>query len=128
MNVSNEMKSKRTFFVALALALGSAVAFATEAPEYVEHASDNYESEMSFSAAQPMPMGDGCCDTCGDECGGTCDPGCDSCFFGGAEYLHLRTHFSEAVAFATVTDALSNQGFSRQVAAHELDFDYESSF
>ncbi len=64
------------------------------------------------------------CNTCEDECNSSRG----SCFFAGAEYLHLRTHFSEAVAFATVTDSLSNQGFNRQVVAHELDFDYENSF
>jgi hypothetical protein len=128
MNVSNKMKSKQTFFLTIALALCGAVVFAAEPTEWVEHASDSYESDINTYAAQPMPMDDGCCDTCEQGCEDECGPACGSCFFAGGEYLHLRTHFSEAVAFATVTDGLSNQGFNRQVIAHELDFDYESSF
>jgi hypothetical protein len=57
-------------------------------------------------------------------CPDDCRPG----LFGGADYLFIRPHFSEAVAFATVTDSLGPTGFRRVVAAHELDFDYESSF
>jgi hypothetical protein len=57
-------------------------------------------------------------------CPDDCRPG----LFGGADYLFIRPHFSEAVAFATVTDSLGPTGFRRVVAADELDFDYESSF
>jgi hypothetical protein len=57
-----------------------------------------------------------------------CPEDCGPRWFGGAEYRFLRPHFSEAVGFATVTDRLGPLGLARQVEAHELDFDYESSF
>jgi hypothetical protein len=62
-----------------------------------------------------------------------CDSGCvypepwHSRWFAGAEYRLIRPHFSEAVAFATVRDSIGPLGFSRQVTANELDFDYDSS-
>lgn len=48
--------------------------------------------------------------------------------FAGQEYLLIRTHFSEALAFARVNDSLSGGVPNRDVRAEELDFDYESSF
>jgi hypothetical protein len=69
------------------------------------------------------PVGD--CATTGN-C--PCPDDCGPRWFGGAEYRFLRPHFSEAVAFATVTDTLGPTGLTRRVAADELDFDYESSF
>jgi hypothetical protein len=57
-----------------------------------------------------------------------CPTDCRPGLFGGADYLFIRPHFSEAVGFATVTDTLTPTGLRRVVAAHELDFDYESSF
>ena len=53
---------------------------------------------------------------------------CGPSWVWGIEYRYIRPHFSEAVAFATVTDAVGAQGFSRSVVAEELDFDYDSSF
>ena len=44
------------------------------------------------------------------------------------QYLLLRTHFSEGLAFARVSDSLAGGVFNRRVSAAELDFDYESSF
>ena len=57
-----------------------------------------------------------------------CPTDCRPALFGGGDYLFIRPHFSEAVAFATVTDSLGPAGFRRIVAANELDFDYDSSF
>jgi hypothetical protein len=56
-----------------------------------------------------------------------CDP-VRSGWFAGAEYRLLRTHFSEAVAFATLTLGAGPQGPDLSVAASELSFDYESSY
>jgi hypothetical protein len=57
--------------------------------------------------------------------------GCDPIRFGwfaGANYRLVRTHFSEAVAFATLTLGAGSQGPDLSVTASELDFDYQSSF
>jgi hypothetical protein len=51
-----------------------------------------------------------------------------SCWFVGADYRVLRMHFSEAVAFATLTTSFTPQGPDLRVNATELDFDYQSSF
>ena len=59
------------------------------------------------------------------ECGGQCGSGLGH-WFGGVEYRYLRTSFSEAVAFATVTDSFPGV-FDRRVVAEELGFDYNSS-
>jgi hypothetical protein len=64
--------------------------------------------------------------SCQQQTGCACQDG--GGFFGGGEYLLIRTHFSEAVAFATVNDALTAGGLQRSVQASELDFDYDSSF
>jgi Legionella pneumophila major outer membrane protein precursor len=57
-------------------------------------------------------------DCCPQHCG----------WFAGADYRLLRTHFSEAVAFATLTAGAGPQGPDLRVAASELKFDYRSSF
>jgi hypothetical protein len=49
-------------------------------------------------------------------------------WFAGADYRLLRTHFSEAVAFATLTVGAGPQGPDLRVAASELKFDYQNSF
>jgi hypothetical protein len=48
-------------------------------------------------------------------------------WFGGVEYRFMRATFSEAIAFATVTDAIGPGGLQRQVHGQELSFDYDSS-
>lgn len=61
---------------------------------------------------------DGNCTGCGSlECNGA------GGFFGGAEYLLIRPHFSEAVAFARGAAGPA----SLRTAAEALDFDYDSS-
>jgi hypothetical protein len=55
-----------------------------------------------------------------------CDP--RRRWFVGADYRVIRTHFSEAVAFATLTAGAGPVGPDMRVVATELDFDYESSF
>lgn len=55
--------------------------------------------------------------------------GCQSSrFFAAQEYLLIRTHFSEALAFARVRDAVVGGLPNRTVRSEELDFDYDSSF
>jgi hypothetical protein len=49
-------------------------------------------------------------------------------WYGGAEFLLLRTHFSEAVAYVRVTDSLTPQGLVRQTEAREINFAYDPSF
>ncbi|HEX6986837.1 MAG TPA: Lpg1974 family pore-forming outer membrane protein [Planctomycetaceae bacterium] len=67
------------------------------------------------------------CTTCGPGCGPTCAgafSGSRWSLYGGADYLHIRPHFSEAIGFAEVTqtpDAFRSVG-------RDLDFDYDSSF
>ncbi|MBI3469019.1 MAG: hypothetical protein HY000_38945 [Planctomycetes bacterium] len=48
-------------------------------------------------------------------------------FYGGAEFLLLRPHFSEAIAFARVTDSIVGSTFVRQTRGIDLEFDYEGS-
>src|SRR3712207_4030212 len=52
------------------------------------------------------------CDGCG-QCASDCC--CSGGLFAGGEYLYIRTHFSEAVAFATVNDAITPTGLRRSV-------------
>jgi hypothetical protein len=47
-------------------------------------------------------------------------------FFGGADYLLLRTHFSEAYAYARVFQTLTTPSV-REVQAAEIPFEYDSS-
>src|SRR4051794_21655460 len=61
-----------------------------------------------------------------DTLAGCCAP-CRQGFFGAADYRAVRTHFSEAVAFATLTAGPGPQGVNLGVAASELNFDYRSS-
>lgn len=63
------------------------------------------------------------------QCGcGHCSGCRSSRFFAAQEYLLIRTHFSEALAFARVRDGLVGGLPNRRVRSEELDFDYESSF
>lgn len=68
-----------------------------------------------------MYGGDGGCGACA--CSASASP-----WFAGQEYLLLRTHFSEGLAFARVSDSMVGGVFNRRVSAAELDFDYDSSF
>ncbi len=67
-------------------------------------------------------ISDSMCEPCNS---GPCNGG-PGLWFGGAEYRYIRPTFSEAVAFAVVTDSFVG-GFQRQVVAEELSFDYDSS-
>jgi hypothetical protein len=49
-------------------------------------------------------------------------------WFAGGDYRLVRTHFSEAVAFATLTAGGGPQGPDLRVAASELRFNYQSAF
>lgn len=67
------------------------------------------------------PHGVGC-----PSCSG--DPAPASRWYAAQDYLLVRTHFSEALAFARVNDSVVGGVFNRNVEADELNFDYESSF
>jgi hypothetical protein len=69
------------------------------------------------------------CGPCGivDGCG-ACGAADGAGFYAGAEFLLMRVHFSEAIAFVRVTDTPTGVGLLRQTRADELDFDYEPSF
>jgi hypothetical protein len=49
-------------------------------------------------------------------------------FYGGADYLFLRMHFSEAIAFVRVTDSLQNGLPHEHARAQEINFNYNSAF
>jgi hypothetical protein len=49
-------------------------------------------------------------------------------WFGGADYRLLRTHFSEAVSFATLTPTIGPSGPDLRIVGHELKFNYQSAF
>ncbi|HXY32713.1 MAG TPA: Lpg1974 family pore-forming outer membrane protein [Planctomycetaceae bacterium] len=96
-----------------------------EGPAVVRLASQGV-SETSDSNLRSNPFGEsasqtnwvaGSCGGCGDQC----SPGG---VFGGADFLFVRPHFSEATAFAHAS--LGPAGLS--VTGEELNFDYEASF
>jgi Legionella pneumophila major outer membrane protein precursor len=69
---------------------------------------------------------------CGDSCG--CSSGCGLCGHGGGswfvtgEYLNVRAHFSDALAFVEQERAVTtNSDFATQTF-HQLDYDYEGSY
>ncbi|MBI3462107.1 MAG: hypothetical protein HY000_03470, partial [Planctomycetes bacterium] len=77
-------------------------------------------------AGQGCRCGDCCCNSM--SCPGACCPAAFTAGpYGGAEFLWVRAHFSEALAFATGT-VLGLQPFVAQVQGTELDFDYQASF
>ncbi|MEX2139359.1 MAG: Lpg1974 family pore-forming outer membrane protein [Pirellulales bacterium] len=113
---------KRFALVILVLVAGGGLAMAQTEEEPGDATLDD-----SAAAQRPLEMGDEQMMLDG-MCAEDCYPApWRARLFAGAEYRHIRPHFSEAVAFATVTDSIGATGFSRRVAAHELDFDYESS-
>ena len=75
---------------------------------------------------------DGCPHACGSQGCGCQTGGCgdyslsdpDAVFFAGADYLFIRPHFSEAIAFAEGRQTPT----SVSLRARELDFDYDSNF
>lgn len=48
--------------------------------------------------------------------------------YGGVDYLLIRTHFSEAIAFVKVSDSLSNGLPQQSVTSQEINFPYNSAF
>lgn len=52
----------------------------------------------------------------------------DGSVFGGADYLLLRTHFSQAIAYVSATDSLVNGLPHESVQAREINFPYSSGF
>lgn len=48
--------------------------------------------------------------------------------YGGVEYLLLRTHFSEAIAYVQVSDSIVNGLPNQSVTAREINFPYTSAF
>ena len=83
--------------------------------EVLSSGPDLTAAESTYFESSLPPCGDQCCDGTG------LGP-----WFGGIEYRYLRTSFSEAVAFVTVSDTLAVP-FQREVEAEELRFDYDSS-
>jgi major outer membrane protein len=118
------MKTLQLLFATVLFAVASQ-AVAAPAPDTVlttNHAADsgNLVSLISDGGGSNEPsLSDlsGCC----------CEP-VRSGWFAGADYRLIRTHFSEAVAFATLTGGIGPQGPDLRVAASELRFDYRSSF
>lgn len=66
-------------------------------------------------------------DGCGNWSGFTPKKYCSPIYFG-AEYLLLRAHFSQAIAFAQVTDSIQNGIPNEQSNAREINFRYNSAF
>lgn len=121
---SAAMKTIPTIFGALLLgfALGTAAASAPESLLTANNSADvgtlvNLTSNGSGTNQYSLGDTSDCC----------CDPG-RSGWFAGGDYRFIRTHFSEAVAFATLTAGAGPQGPDLRVAASELRFDYRSSF
>lgn len=64
---------------------------------------------------------------CGNWSGFTPKNYCSPVYFG-AEYLLMRAHFSQAIAFAQVTDSMQNGIPNEQSNAREINFRYNSAF
>jgi len=115
----------RHLIVSALLLLGAAIlaarAAATDAVLMPSNSADgnliSLISDSSGTAQTSLSDANCCC----------CDP-VRSGWFAGADYRLVRTHFSEAVAFATLTAGAGPQGPDLRVAASELSFDYRSSF
>jgi len=63
-----------------------------------------------------MTLANDCC--CCQRCG----------WFAGGDYRLVRTHFSEATAFATLTAGVGPAGPNLNVVGHDIRFDYKSAF
>jgi hypothetical protein len=84
------------------------------------------DASLGQPSANGMDYYWGRCET-GDGCG-NCESGGNGGVYAGGEFLWLRAHFSEAVAFVRTTTTLTPAGVIVQTNAEELDFDYEPSF
>ena len=79
-------------------------------------AADSVRAVISDQAWGPSLADE--CNCCPQRCG----------WFAGADYRLVRTHFSEAVAFATLTTNITPGGPDLRVAASELNFNFQSAF
>jgi hypothetical protein len=79
----------------------------------------NADGECAFHSADAAAA-----NWVGTNCAGPCAPDCRGGFFGGADFLFVRPHFSEATAFAQ--GSLGPGGLS--VTGQELNFSYEAAF
>jgi hypothetical protein len=82
----------------------------------------------STSTSSPMAAAveNGGCDSCGVAGEAPCASGCGGGFYGGGDYLFVRPHMSQAIAFFTETTA--NDGLLLVDQAVPFDFGYDSSF
>jgi len=90
----------------------------------------NGGADDSGTATVDTPQGNGeACQFCSGSCRQQgCPASCcvyqDPGFYAGAEYLLVRPHFSEAIAFARGSQTLTTY----EVEGRELQFDYDNSF
>ena len=103
-----------------------------------EMASASLASYNSFNNSYGCDLGEGCCDS--GNCG-SCNTCCNSCyggggmmgrpgqFFIGADYLHVRSTFSESTAFVTAEGGTGTPLLPPVVYTfNEIDYDYEPSY
>jgi len=98
----------------------------------------SYGTDNYYSSRQANPFGGGCdcsgasCDTC-SSCGSCegCGTGCCGSeggqWFATADYLAVRAHFSDALAFVTQVDTNTTPSTTTQ-HFNQIDFERESSF
>jgi len=117
------MSANKAYRLLLAVALLIGVVRATQAQQSGYALSDSQASAEFFAAS-----GSGDAKSALMDYGAPAPAvGCVGPWFGGVEYRFMRATFSEAIAFATVTDSIGPGGFQRQVQGQELKFDYDSS-
>jgi len=112
----------RTFFitalllngVALSLAVGSDVMSSQPGPADSGSISASISDGNDWNKQSTLASDCCCCQNSG--------------WFAGGDYRLVRTHFSEAVAFATLTAGAGPQGPDLRVVASELRFNYQSAF
>jgi hypothetical protein len=88
----------------------------SSAESTTDTAADSVRAVISDQAWGPSLADE--CNCCSQRCG----------WFAGADYRLVRTHFSEAVAFATLTTTITPGGPDLRVAASELNFNFQSAF
>jgi hypothetical protein len=102
-----------------------------QATGWAQELTESQEFEPTFEELKEfpavLPSGESYNSDCCPQTVAPCAEAQSGSIFAGIEYRLIRTHFSEAVAFARVNEAIGPGGLERTVNAEELEFDYESS-
>ena len=122
------MSANKVYQLLLLAAFVAAPVNAVHAQQYESGAyTVAHEGAEPFMPEAPVSSKTGFVDAGTQQVADQCQAGAVGPWFAGAEYRYIRATFSEAIAFATVTDSIGPGGFQRDVHGEELSFDYDSS-